>query len=476
MSMRQRTTTRQAVQVPPIPHENVFKSNKSTDKRSLEEYHGYIWAVALLVVIANLVCSPLQEPIRLGPPERISASKSPSVENCGPKSVHLSPMQDSQRHFRHADHGGIRISRKFPRSIRADSYEEHRHDFLQSIDDAHLLPKYDAWEDQSLDEHGCMLPAWSKVYHPVCNNLHEQEEISSSTRYLGTGYYRDVFATNDIVWKRMRLDLDFVPRDYDAIGKEALVLGDWMSTSPRFAPLYGHCGGSVAVPLAESMERQLIPDLDEYSSSEPGFLTQTQLEQWLQEQPDRHEQNPPRVNRVSDRQKLEWAIAMTESIAELHGFANGCLVHDDIQPQQWLLLNGELVLNDVNNVLALAYNQDEGDYCPFEMVYGGIQRSPEEYWVGPVTEQADVFVMGLQLYTILTGLYPFYDQPDSEDSMQRVLQGHTPFVDPRWSQSGASRMERAWIPIMESCWAFDPQERPTIFDLLEQLRELRNLV
>jgi len=395
------------------------------------------------------------------------------VQRLGPQTVFLQKASiATSRKSSHPDHGGVIVSRRqYPHSNLQDTYNQDRKVFLNSID-GKVKAKFDAWEDQSFES--CISPSWSRAYHPVCNSLHE---ISRPLQHLGQGFFRDTFLQeNDLVLKMLRIDFDFTPQDFDSIHKEALVLGDWMSSSHRFAPLYGHCGGSVTVPALRSIEEQLIPNLGaEYYSTEPGFMKQEKLDQWLDEQ-GHSADTPPRVNAVSDRQKLEWALTMTKSIAELHGFADGCLVHDDIQPQQWLLdRENNLVLNDVNNVVALAYRRDQHDYCPFGMTYGGMQRGPEEFRPGPVTEQADVFVMGLQLYTILTGLYPFYNQEDSEDSRQSVLQGQTPFVDPRWRRNG-SRIERAWIPIMESCWAYRPEDRPTIFDLLKQLRELQSLV
>lgn len=53
----------------------------------------------------------------------------------------------------------------------------------------------------------------------------------------------------------------------------------------------------------------------------------------------------------SPETKLQVALEIAESLAELHGFAGGVIVHGDVQLGQWLQqesTNGRLVLGDFN--------------------------------------------------------------------------------------------------------------------------------
>ena len=53
------------------------------------------------------------------------------------------------------------------------------------------------------------------------------------------------------------------------------------------------------------------------------------------------------MNNLTNHQKLDIAIAMAESIAEIHGYEGGVIIHGDIHPYQWLSnKKGEIKLND----------------------------------------------------------------------------------------------------------------------------------
>jgi hypothetical protein len=54
-------------------------------------------------------------------------------------------------------------------------------------------------------------------------------------------------------------------------------------------------------------------------------------------------------NNLSVQKKLEYALAMAEAVAEMHGFADGVIVHDDIHLGQFLVdWQGILKCNDYN--------------------------------------------------------------------------------------------------------------------------------
>ena len=41
-------------------------------------------------------------------------------------------------------------------------------------------------------------------------------------------------------------------------------------------------------------------------------------------------------------------------------------------------------------------------------------RSPEEFGSGILDERVDVYAFGQNIYTLLTGLWPYYDVPDTK--------------------------------------------------------------
>lgn len=56
-----------------------------------------------------------------------------------------------------------------------------------------------------------------------------------------------------------------------------------------------------------------------------------------------------KMNNINPTTKLEWALEMAESIALLHNHFQGVIVHDDVQPFQWLIAgDGHIKVNDFN--------------------------------------------------------------------------------------------------------------------------------
>ena len=57
---------------------------------------------------------------------------------------------------------------------------------------------------------------------------------------------------------------------------------------------------------------------------------------------------------------------MAESIADLHGFVDGVIVHDDVQLCQWLqTMDGTLKLGDFNRAEVMEYNDQKKEYCKY---------------------------------------------------------------------------------------------------------------
>ena len=52
------------------------------------------------------------------------------------------------------------------------------------------------------------------------------------------------------------------------------------------------------------------------------------------------------MNKIPATTKLEWALQMAESVALLHNHWRGVIVHDDVQPFQWLITDdGNIKMN-----------------------------------------------------------------------------------------------------------------------------------
>jgi len=103
-------------------------------------------------------------------------------------------------------------------------------------------------------------------------------------------------------------------------------------------------------------------------------------------------------NNYTANEKLVLALKMSEAIADLHGFKEGVIVHNDIQLCQYLINRyGQMKLNDFNRAEILLWDRETEEYCRYRsgFVFGNY-RSPEEDLDEPLNEQIDVFSLGKQ--------------------------------------------------------------------------------
>ena len=86
-------------------------------------------------------------------------------------------------------------------------------------------------------------------------------------------------------------------------------------------------------------------------------------------------------NNFTAEEKLDIALQMAESIADLHGFEDGVIVHDDVQLCQWMTtVDGKQKLGDFNRATIMEWDEVNGEYCLFNNGKGyGNYRAPEEF-------------------------------------------------------------------------------------------------
>lgn len=74
------------------------------------------------------------------------------------------------------------------------------------------------------------------------------------------------------------------------------------------------------------------------------------------------------------------------------------------------------------------------------------------------------------MYALLTGLWPFYDVESTQVAQERVKSGIKPYIDPRY-QKEKSLAEAKLAEIIDRCYSHKPEDRPSIFDIVEFLRD-----
>ena len=71
---------------------------------------------------------------------------------------------------------------------------------------------------------------------------------------------------------------------------------------------------------------------------------------------------------------------------------------------------------------------------------------------------------------MLTGVYPYYHECKENNVKEFVKEGKIPYFDPKWAEKSYAEGELS--KIVESCFAFDAKDRPSITDLILRLREV----
>lgn len=306
----------------------------------------------------------------------------------------------------------------------------------------------------------CRRASWHHLYRPNCNVLHEvQLGTRGDLSLLGEGAYRSTFLLSerfdlDVVLKVSRYPKqDYVQYIYKYIQTDALVMQKLMA-SPRIADIFGHCGTSV---FSEFLEHEAEPDIIPVNGN-IGNLH------------DEFDVKPQ--NNFTISEKLDVILQSAESIADLHGFKDGVIVHDDLRWDQYFFTSdGSLKLNDFNRARVMPFDEEDGSYCRHKNGGGnGRHRAPEEYKDEGLNEKIDIWSFGNSIYELLTGLSVFY-HAERKKVPDMVINGETAYLDPRYRNRNF--IQDNLIRIMELSWTYDVDERPEIFELLKLLRETK---
>jgi hypothetical protein len=236
-------------------------------------------------------------------------------------------------------------------------FEKERKSFLKQLDaDAEdvserYLPMYELWDEDP--DRTCFRTAWREDYHLNCNSVHEHTLVRPydsvhqpyQIQYRGSGYYRDSweYVVPDTTWssillssvptsehasaswviKRFKMEHTVCRKYQSQMHKEALIM-DQLTGSPRIVDIYGHCGLTM---VAEHMVEEVTPRMTPFPERHNINRHQVKKEQADGVHP---------YNNLTLTEKLDLAILMAESLADIHGFAGGVIAHGDTHPVQWL--------------------------------------------------------------------------------------------------------------------------------------------
>jgi len=300
-----------------------------------------------------------------------------------------------------------------------------------------------------------------------CNTIFETDLLDNGVRYLNAGSYRQVFSLHrsflqqeeSVVVKDMHADNEFKSGDYEFVRMDAMV-AERLTSSPRIYDIYGFCGLSI---LSEFFP---YGDVEDQAVTGSGYLLSDK-------EHEAEESNELKsYNEFSSEDKLVMSLQMAEALADLHGDIYGIIVHQDVQLSQYLTSSDKkrVKLNDFNRAEFMLWDDKGNEYCKYAEGHGnGNWRSPEEYFDHDLTEEVDVFSLGNNMYSILTGLYVFYDEEDDEKVKERVKAGEKAYIDPRYKERSLAETKLA--EIIDRCHSYNPEDRPSIFSVVKFLRD-----
>lgn len=382
--------------------------------------------------------------------------------------------------YGYLDLGGLNLYNDPVRKVNPKDYElaeKHREELLEKMEkNAGSASPYlhdEELEEEPLRDGKCYRNNWKSKFYPVCNTFQEnsmEENVRHQhNAYLGSGYFRDAWYSNKTgtTLKTLRLSRPQTLRQTMDIAKEATIL-ERLTASPRIVNIYGFCGASMFV---------------EYLPHEVELEIHTQLERdEVREVYEKHNKKAIRrnetvwafpMNNLTSVEKLKLAIDMAESLADIHGFSGGTIFHGDLHPEQYLRdPQGVLKLNDFNNGIVLDWNHQKGAYCLDYHPFAGSFHAPEEHLKNrTIDDKADVFAFGSILFTVVTGLYPYWED-HLKQRHAKIRHGELPPLDARYRSEKDLPIEAALIKVMEKCYTYQSKDRPRIFQVIEWLKKI----
>lgn len=133
------------------------------------------------------------------------------------------------------------------------------------------------------------------------------------------------------------------------------IVAERLTSSSLIYDIYGFCGVSI---LSEFFPHGDVEAFSMFNDND-GYIEPAELH-------DTEGVDPQ--NEIEPLEKLEISLQMAEGVATLHGYSGGVIVHNDVQPAQWLYNADKSIVkfNDFNRAEFLLWNDKKQDYCAWK--------------------------------------------------------------------------------------------------------------
>ncbi len=228
------------------------------------------------------------------------------------------------------EHNAENKSLQLTREIQSNDEKVAAKYWIKTHGDSSLDDYFEHTEDLEDQPQSCRRPSWKNRYYPSCNSFHELDLARDYSKdraesvpgddqvfdsfMISHGYFRDVWVVHQpnldfkSILKTVRWKHKFDPEIYNGILTDALVM-ERMTISPRIVDVYGLCGTSVWVEaLPHEVEEVIIPG--------DGTMNPEEMQNQGELKP---------MNDLTTEEKLDIALSMAESLADLHGYSGGVM-------------------------------------------------------------------------------------------------------------------------------------------------------
>ena len=165
------------------------------------------------------------------------------------------------------------------------------------------------------------------------------------------------------------------------------------------------------------------------------------------------------------------------ALADFHGMdiEYPSIVHNDIKPSQFVLIDGVYKLNDFNKAQFIPKNTITNKPCMVKNVVpksSGTFRSPEEFAGKTLNEKVDIYAFGNTVYTILTGQWPFQNENNIRVH-NRVIRGERAKL-PEEITTSRNPCIQALVEVFVLSQEQEVTERISADEIVEKLRSYQN--
>ena len=342
---------------------------------------------------------------------------------------------------------------------------------------------------------------WQTRHYPTCNMLHEMPlvddgDIENASNKLQNntdstnddgyaakvtlintkGSWRSVWkvitqlpfqqqssSTDDgpqeIVLKTLRYNRDFDEESFSLQQVDNMAM-ERLTSSPYIANQYGFCGASVLTEFAPNSGRDLIKS--------------KRLKMW---------------------QRLQISHDLAAALSDMHSIdypnaTNATLTHNDINIANTIQGdNGRIKFNDFNIGVLMRRNKTRPCGSPVRF-QAPLWRAPEEivvedenttnaktdptlYYVQP--DKSDIYALGNLLFQVLTTHQPWtwlepHGKLEVEQVIEKKLAGELPYIPSKFHKQNKTSVQAMYYSTL-ACFARNPADRPTSYQLAEALRK-----